>query len=129
LFLSLGTSSPQQLNDYLFTLPPHAGLDAFQALSVMNTMQKLARGGRTVVASIHQPRSAIYELLDHLVLISEGRTVYRGDAKDAAAFFAALGFVCPPLFNQGDFFLDTISMVREPVGLIAGGGGGGGGGG
>ena len=34
----------------------YAGLDAFAALSVMQVMQKLARSGRTVVASIHQPR-------------------------------------------------------------------------
>lgn len=56
--------------------------------------------------------SAIFELLDRLVLISEGRTVYLGPAKDAGAFFAAQGLMCPPLFNQSDFFLDSISMVR-----------------
>jgi len=82
----------------------------------MQAMQKLARGGRTVVASIHQPRAAILDLLDRLVLISEGRTVYLGEATDARAFFAAQGFVCPPRFNQSDFYLDTISMVRVWIG-------------
>lgn len=78
----------------------------------MTVMQKLARRGRCVVASVHQPRSSIFDLLDTLVLISEGRTVYLGEATAAAGFFAAQGFVCPPLFNQSDFYLDTISMVR-----------------
>jgi hypothetical protein len=54
------------------------------------------------------------------VLLSEGRTIYLGPAKDAAAFFAAQGLACPPLFNQGDFFLDSISMVG---GLVCEGGG------
>lgn len=81
----------------------------------MSTMQKLAQNGRTVVASIHQPRSAIYELLDKLVLVSEGRTIFLGEAKDAARFFADHGFVCPPFFNQADYYLDTISMdYRTP---------------
>jgi ABC-type multidrug transport system ATPase subunit len=97
----------------------NAGLDAFQALSVMNTVQRLARGGRTVMASIHQPRNAIFELWDRLVLISEGRTVYLGEAKDAHAFFAAQGFVCPPRFTQSDFYLDTISMVHGMRGFMA----------
>lgn len=39
------------------------GLDSFQALSVMGSMQKLAKSGRTVVASIHQPRSGTSMIL------------------------------------------------------------------
>jgi ATP-binding cassette, subfamily G (WHITE), eye pigment precursor transporter len=81
----------------------------------MNCMKRLAQAGRTVVASIHQPRSAIYAILDDLILISEGRTVYIGPASKAVAHFSAHGFVCPPQYNQSDFFLDTISMdYRTP---------------
>ena len=95
----------------LFLDEPTSGLDSHQALSVMSTMQRLAKiGGRTVVAVIHQPRSAIYNLLDALILISEGRTIFLGPAHEAVAHFAAHGFVCPPQYNVSDFFLDTISM-------------------
>ena len=41
----------------LFLDEPTSGLDSFQALSVMKAMGRLAHSGRTVVASIHQPRS------------------------------------------------------------------------
>ena len=63
---------------------PCTGLDSFQAQSVMETRRKLARAGRTVVASVHQPRSSIYAMLDRVMLLSGGRTVYFGTAGDAA---------------------------------------------
>lgn len=41
-----------------------AGLDSFAALNVMEHMHDLAALGHTVIASIHQPRSAIWEMFD-----------------------------------------------------------------
>jgi ABC-type multidrug transport system ATPase subunit len=57
----------------LFLDEPTSGLDSFQAQSVMTCMATLALSGRTVCASIHQPRSSIFALFDQLYLISEGR--------------------------------------------------------
>ncbi len=62
----------------LFLDEPTSGLDSFQAQSVMGAMGSLARGGRTVVAAIHQPRSSIFDMIDVLVLVTEGRIVYAG---------------------------------------------------
>lgn len=82
-----------------------------QAQSVMTCMGRLAANGRTVVASIHQPRSSIYALFDQLYLISEGRTMFAGPAGQAVAYFAALdpAYACPALFNPADWFLDLTS--------------------
>ena len=41
-----------------------AGLDSFAALNVMEHMSSLANLGHTVIASIHQPRSAIWDMFD-----------------------------------------------------------------
>lgn len=41
-----------------------AGLDSFAALNVMEHMSNLAGLGHTVIASIHQPRSAIWDMFD-----------------------------------------------------------------
>ncbi len=54
----------------------------------MATLRDLARDGRTVVASIHQPRSSIFAMFDDLVLLSEGAAVYAGPADGALDFFA-----------------------------------------
>ena len=102
----------------IFMDEPTSGLDAFQALNVMTTLKHLARDkGRTVVASVHQPRSSIYALVDQLVLLSGGRLMYAGDGgAKCSAHFAALGAPVPQDFNPADHFLDAISVdFRSPT--------------
>ena len=89
---------------------PTSGLDAFQAQAVMLTMLRLARNGRTVVATIHQPRSQIFQMFDYLLLLSEGQEMYFGPAKDMVAYFAALRYPCPEYFNPADFAIDLVSL-------------------
>lgn len=93
----------------LFLDEPTSGLDSFQAQSVMECMNDLARNGRTIVASIHQPRSSIYIMFDRLFLISQGRTIYSGIASEAVTYFSKYGHECPQLYNPADFFLDVTS--------------------
>lgn len=51
----------------------------------------------SIVLTIHQPRSSIFLMFDQLCLLSEGRVMYFGTADAATAYFAAVGFECPPL--------------------------------
>jgi len=53
------------------------------AFFVTQTLRGLARDGRTVIASIHQPSSEVFELFDMLFLLSGGKTVYFGQASQA----------------------------------------------
>eukprot|EP01053_Blabericola_migrator_P001018 Blabericola_migrator_1__1017@NODE_1256_length_4964_cov_342_362671_g849_i0_p1_GENE_NODE_1256_length_4964_cov_342_362671_g849_i0NODE_1256_length_4964_cov_342_362671_g849_i0_p1_ORF_typecomplete_len945_score126_15ABC2_membrane/PF01061_24/0_11ABC2_membrane/PF01061_24/6_3e32ABC_tran/PF00005_27/7_7e28ABC2_membrane_3/PF12698_7/1_1e03ABC2_membrane_3/PF12698_7/9_8e10AAA_21/PF13304_6/0_00016AAA_29/PF13555_6/5_8e05AAA_16/PF13191_6/0_00014AAA_22/PF13401_6/0_00029CcmB/PF03379_13/0_00039T2SSE/PF00437_20/0_016T len=62
---------------------PTSGLDAVLALEVMLVLRRLALRGRTVLCTIHQPRAAIYELFDSLVLMSKGQILYHGPARRA----------------------------------------------
>jgi len=93
----------------IFLDEPTTGLDSFQANNVVGMCRDIARAGRTVVATIHQPRSSIFEMLDYLVLLSEGRMAYFGPAKDAIGYFKGMGYECPEHYNPPDFFLDLIS--------------------
>ena len=68
----------------LFLDEPTSGLDSAASYHVMNRIVKLAhRDGRTVIASIHQPSSEVFELFQNLCLLSSGRTVYFGPASNA----------------------------------------------
>jgi ABC-type multidrug transport system ATPase subunit len=53
------------------------------AFFVTQTLRGLARDGRTVIASIHQPSSEVFELFDMLFLLSGGKNVYFGQASQA----------------------------------------------
>lgn len=49
----------------VFLDEPTTGLDSFAALKLMDYLQRMARSaGRVVIASIHQPRSAIWSMFD-----------------------------------------------------------------
>jgi len=80
----------------IFLDEPTTGLDSFQALSVVATLKQLSMSGRTVICSIHQPRSAIYALLDDIcILATGGRLVYYGAAGDQASEYFASTYPVP----------------------------------
>lgn len=75
----------------------------------MSSLKELAGTQRTIVAVIHQPRSSIFALLDGLVLLSEGRTIYVGPAADAPLYFERQGFTCPAYSSPADYLLDVVA--------------------
>ena len=101
----------------VFLDEPTTGLDSFSAQSIMQTLLKMAQNARTVIATIHQPRSSIYQMFDMLMLLSEGRTMYFGHAAEAVSYFEHLGYFCPPEFNPSDFFLDFLSLDQRSPNL------------
>ncbi|KAF0688348.1 Aste57867_20028 [Aphanomyces stellatus] len=103
----------------LFVDEPTSGLDSFMAESVVLQLQKLAREGRTVVATIHQPSSELYTLFDQLYLLSGGRTIYNGKASEAVGYFASQGLQCPTYMNPSDYFMRQI-IVLDPTSDAAG---------
>ena len=56
----------------VFLDEPTTGLDSFTATSVMETLKDLARTGRTIIQTIHQPNSDIFETMDRLTLLAKG---------------------------------------------------------
>lgn len=76
----------------------------------MRTLKSLADAGHTVICSIHQPSSTIFELCDDILLLSGGRVVYTGERCAAAAYFEGLGHSIPKNSNPAEKFLDLISV-------------------
>uniref|UniRef100_A0A5B7ALI6 Putative ABC transporter G family member 11 n=1 Tax=Davidia involucrata TaxID=16924 RepID=A0A5B7ALI6_DAVIN len=99
----------------LFLDEPTSGLDSASAFFVTQTLRGLSRDGRTVIASIHQPSSEVFELFDRLYLLSGGKTVYFGQVSEAYEFFAQAGFPCPALRNPSDHFLRCINSDFDKV--------------
>ncbi|KAL9607397.1 MAG: hypothetical protein Q9167_007687 [Letrouitia subvulpina] len=93
----------------LFLDEPTSGLDATSASSIMMTLKELSRLNITVITIIHQPRQAIFESLDNLMLFGAGRVVYQGPGKDVQAYFHSLGFNFPKSGNPADTIMDIIA--------------------
>lgn len=97
----------------LFLDEPTSGLDAYNAYNVVESLVQLARTyNRTVVITIHQPRSNIVSLFDKLILLAKGQLVFSGPSLEAADFFRELGYACPAGYNVADYLID-LTMSKE----------------
>ncbi|KYK56055.1 ABC transporter [Drechmeria coniospora] len=86
---------------------PTSGLDAYNAYNVVECLVTLARNyKRTVIFTIHQPRSNIVALFDRLLLLAQGKPVYSGPFNRCQAYFDSIGYECPPGFNIADYLVD-----------------------
>ncbi|CCI10243.1 unnamed protein product [Albugo candida] len=99
----------------LFLDEPTSGLDARSAIVVMRGVQSIARTGRTVLCTIHQPSISIFELFDALLLLQRGGfTAYFGDlGKDSITmleYFASIPGTeqIRPQYNPATYMLEVI---------------------
>ena len=99
------------------TVPPLPwNLVPRQARHVTETLKSLSRRGRSVILSIHQPRSDVFALLDDVVLLSRGRLVWSGPSDKMLEHFLSRGLECPSLTNPAEFILDISSVdVSSPT--------------
>lgn len=86
------------------------GLDAASAFQLIKTLKLLASKGRTIIVTIHQPRSEIWGLFDRLVLLTGGAAVYSGPIKDCLPYFDDLDYPLPAFVNPADFLVDLAAI-------------------
>lgn len=95
----------------LFLDEPTSGLDAFTASSIIEVLRGLSEEGRTLVLTIHQSRSDLFQHFQNVCLLARGGSpVYTGKGSLMLPHFASLGFMCPTTTNPADFALDLITV-------------------
>lgn len=104
--------------DILFLDEPTSGLDAFMSLNVIKKLKALAKTGRTIVCTIHQPSSEIFSEFDDLVLMAKGKVIYMGEVgengKNVVDYFGTQGFHCPPYSNPADYiFMHILNVTAD----------------
>ncbi|KAJ6626947.1 P-loop containing nucleoside triphosphate hydrolase protein [Mycena sp. CBHHK59/15] len=95
---------------------PTSGLDSFIANNVMECLKDIARSGRTVIVSIHQPRSDIFHTLDNMLILAKGgHAVFSGKREQAVHIMESQGYPLPSIwFNPADHLLDLVSVDQRP---------------
>jgi len=88
---------------------PTSGLDSAAAVGIMKVLKKIAQQGNTVVTTIHQPPTQVYNNFDRLLLITQGRTAYFGSISKAISYFGRIGYQCSSKANPSDYFLEVIN--------------------
>ncbi|KAJ9597850.1 hypothetical protein L9F63_011292, partial [Diploptera punctata] len=95
----------------LFCDEPTTGLDSFSAQKLVAKMKQMAFEGRTILCTIHQPSSELFDMFHQLILVANGRIAFIGNKKSALEFFKSHGYECPKTFNPADFFVQTLAMT------------------
>ncbi|OWR43521.1 putative ABC transporter [Danaus plexippus plexippus] len=86
---------------------PTSGLDTVTTLQCVKLLKQLARQGRTVVCTIHQPPASLFEMFDQAYVLADGRCIYQGDTEAMVPHLRSIGLVCPRHHNPADFIIEV----------------------
>lgn len=117
--VTIGVELAAKPSMLLFLDEPTSGLDGQSAFTICRVLKKLADAGQTILCTIHQPSSLLFETFDRLLLLQRGgQVVYNGpvgkDGQHLIKYFADRGAQCPPGINPAEFMLDAIGAGSQP---------------
>ncbi|KAF8537404.1 P-loop containing nucleoside triphosphate hydrolase protein [Trichophaea hybrida] len=99
----------------LFLDEPTTGLDATSAFQLVRTLKNLAKKGRTIITTLHQPRSEIWGLFDRITIVARGSLVFSGKVSAVEGYFDSIGYPFPQHINPADFLIDLSAVdYRSP---------------
>ncbi|KAJ9509264.1 hypothetical protein QJQ45_001716 [Haematococcus lacustris] len=111
----------------LFLDEPTSGLDSFTAYKVVRILSSVAyKYGRTIICTIHQPSSEVFNIFDDTIILAEGQVLFHGPVQSMVPYFGALGYHCPTHFNPADYlFMEVLhqgatSATEDTFDFIAG---------
>uniref|UniRef100_A0A5B7BTT1 Putative ABC transporter G family member 25 n=1 Tax=Davidia involucrata TaxID=16924 RepID=A0A5B7BTT1_DAVIN len=97
---------------------PTSGLDSTAAHRLVSTLGSLShQKGKTVIMSVHQPSSRVYQMFTSVLVLSEGRCLYFGKGSEAMSYFESVGFSPSFPMNPADFLLDLANGVCHLDGI------------
>lgn len=89
------------------------GLDASSALDYVRSLRIMTDTcGKATFLTLYQASDAIYELVDKVLLIDEGRMLFQGPASAAKGYFEDLGYECAEMQTTSDF-LTSITIPER----------------
>ncbi|CAG9129147.1 unnamed protein product [Plutella xylostella] len=99
----------------MFLDEPTSGLDSSMSKQIIYLLQLLARQGRTVVITLHQPSAVLLQMIDRLYGMVGGRCAYMGSVPMLLPFLEGMNLKSPPFHNPVDFFIE---MMLENTNLF-----------
>ncbi|XP_017128226.1 protein scarlet [Drosophila elegans] len=93
----------------LFCDEPTTGLDSYSAQQLVATLYELAQKGTTILCTIHQPSSQLFDNFNNVMLLADGRVAFTGSPQHALSFFANHGYYCPEAYNPADFLIGVLA--------------------
>lgn len=85
----------------------------YRILKLIGFALQVARQGRAVIMSLHQPSPDMFRLLDTAMLLAAGQRVYFGPTANVGAVLSRhYGFPCPPGKPAAEHMLEVRPWAR-----------------
>eukprot|EP01064_Diplonema_japonicum_P002664 TRINITY_DN116_c0_g1_i5.p1 TRINITY_DN116_c0_g1~~TRINITY_DN116_c0_g1_i5.p1 ORF type:complete len:619 (+),score=199.34 TRINITY_DN116_c0_g1_i5:55-1911(+) len=97
----------------IFLDEPTSGLDSHNAFELIKVLKGLAEQGCTIVCTIHQPSSEVFDLFHRVMFLRLGQMVYNGTVEGVVEHFAAQGHHCKPNYNPADFAMQKLQTLTD----------------
>lgn len=85
---------------------PTSGLDEVTAAQCIRLLSRLAREGRTIVCTIHQPSATILNYFDNIFVLAKGQCVYQGTPSAIIPFLGHINLTCPMYYSPSDYIIE-----------------------
>uniref|UniRef100_K3WC79 ABC transporter domain-containing protein n=1 Tax=Globisporangium ultimum (strain ATCC 200006 / CBS 805.95 / DAOM BR144) TaxID=431595 RepID=K3WC79_GLOUD len=92
---------------------PTSGLDSSSTYHVMKLIVQLCKEGKTVICTIHQPSSMVWDMFTNIGILTAGETVYFGPRTEIINHFSAAGYTCPMYSNPAEYFISLVNSDFE----------------
>ncbi|CAI7742275.1 unnamed protein product [Closterium sp. NIES-54] len=98
----------------LFLDEPTSGLDSTSAYRVVRAIKDIAvQTGSIAIMVLHQPSFRVLSLIDRLLLLASGHTIFHGPPPQLPTFLASFGCPVPQFANSAEFALDLIEDYQR----------------
>lgn len=94
---------------------PTSGLDEVTAAQCVRLLKNLAKQGKTVVCTIHQPSAATFALFDQIFVLARGRCVYQGGPSMLVPFLSKFHLQCPTHYNPSDYIIEICDADLDGI--------------
>ncbi|KAL1139496.1 hypothetical protein AAG570_006480, partial [Ranatra chinensis] len=97
----------------IFLDEPTTGLDVVSINQCLHMLKLLASQGRTIVCTLHQPSSSLFNLLDRVYMLAQGKCIYQGAANQLVPFLADSSLLCPSTHNPADYNPEQVKLMKR----------------
>lgn len=73
----------------------------------------MAKDGKTIIITIHQPSSQVYDMFNKLCLMALGEIVYLGPAKKVINIFKQAGYPMIGRDNPAEYCIEELGLKED----------------